>query len=443
MGMTIIEKILARKAGLDTLQVRRLVVVDVDMTVLIDLQFATMWLPPNRIHDPDKLAVIMDHAVPAPDDQRRRGRRPGPASSPPTSASSGSSTSGDTASATKSSPRTASPVPARSWPAPTRTPAPAGAYNTAARGLGPAEVYSIMCTGTTWFQVAPDDPLRARRAQARRVSGKDIFLHIAARPTATPPTPTSSSAARAGRMPMNDRRTIATQGAEVSADFSTFDADEVLREFLAGLGVDRLRRSRPRPDAAYLEVRRVDLSALEPYVARAGHGQPQRRSRSREIEPADGRPGFIGSCANGQLEDLRIAADVLRGSTVAPGVRLIVTPASQAVYREAMRRATCRTSPTPGGRHQLDLRRLLRLPHGRGRAGRGLPDRRAPATSPAGWAAPRPRSTWPRRPPWRPRRSPAHHRSQERDRMTIDVHRAGCGCSATTSTPTPCTPASR
>src|SRR5258705_688041 len=66
MGMTIIEKILARKAGLESVSVGDTVVVDVDMTVLVDLQFATMWIPPLRIHDPDKLAIVMDHAVPAP-----------------------------------------------------------------------------------------------------------------------------------------------------------------------------------------------------------------------------------------------------------------------------------------------------------------------------------------------------------------------------------------
>jgi len=66
MGMTIIEKIFARKAGLESVSPGDTVVVDVDMTVLIDLQFATMWIQPNRIHDPDKLAVVMDHAVPAP-----------------------------------------------------------------------------------------------------------------------------------------------------------------------------------------------------------------------------------------------------------------------------------------------------------------------------------------------------------------------------------------
>ena len=78
MGMTIIEKISARKAGLDSVSPGDTVVVEVDMTVLIDLQFATMWIQPNRIHDPDKLAVVMDHAVPAPSvsDAQLRGGRP-------------------------------------------------------------------------------------------------------------------------------------------------------------------------------------------------------------------------------------------------------------------------------------------------------------------------------------------------------------------------------
>ena len=66
MGMTIIEKILARKSGRERVEVGEFVVCEVDMTVLIDLQFATLWANPTRIADADRLAVIMDHAVPAP-----------------------------------------------------------------------------------------------------------------------------------------------------------------------------------------------------------------------------------------------------------------------------------------------------------------------------------------------------------------------------------------
>ena len=123
MSMTIIEKIFARKAGLDQLSAGDTVVVDVDMTVLIDLQFATMWMEPLRIHDPDKLAIVMDHAVPAPTIKdaaggplARRVRRR-------SSVSSVSTTSAGTVSATRSSPRTGWPAPEKFWPAPTLTPA--------------------------------------------------------------------------------------------------------------------------------------------------------------------------------------------------------------------------------------------------------------------------------------------------------------------------------
>jgi 3-isopropylmalate/(R)-2-methylmalate dehydratase large subunit len=112
--------------------------------------------------------------------------------------------------------------------------------------------------------------------------------------------------------------------------------DDVLREFLAQRGVEGYRAADADPDAEYHHVRHIDLSSLEPYVARPGtvshNGVPVSGIENRKIDQA-----FIGSCANGQLEDLRIAAGILRGKNVAPGVRLLVTPASQQVYRDAMR----------------------------------------------------------------------------------------------------------
>ncbi|MEZ0364377.1 aconitase/3-isopropylmalate dehydratase large subunit family protein [Mycobacterium sp. pUA109] len=335
MGLTIIEKILARKAGRPTVSVGDTVVVDVDMTVLIDLQFATMWIAPNRIHDPDKLAVIMDHAVPAPTikdaaggSQARKfvaqfgidrfydvGRH---GICHQVIAENGLARPGEILACTDS-----------------HTCA-AGAYNTAARGLGPAEVYSIMCTGATWFQVAPTIRYQLDGNKPDTVSGKDIFLHIADAYGDAANLNLEFGGPGLASIPMHDRRTIATQGAEVSADFSTFEADDVLGAFLDDRGVTGYQPAAPDPDAAYRAVRHIDLSALEPYVARPGtvsrNGLPVSQLGRQKIDQA-----FIGSCANGQLEDLQIAADVVRGKTIAPGVRLLVTPASQAVYREAMR----------------------------------------------------------------------------------------------------------
>jgi len=335
MGMTMIEKILARAAGRDHVDVGEFVVCEVDMTVLIDLQFATLWASPTRIADPDRLAVIMDHAVPAPSiadaDGGVRARafvtqhgierffdvgRHGICHQ--VIAENGLARPGEILTCTDS-----------------HTCA-GGAYNNAARGLGPIEVYSIMCTGKTWFQVAPTLRYELVGEKPTVVTGKDIFLHIAG----TYGDATNHNLELGGlglaSVPMNDRRTIATQGAEISADFTTFPVDDLCREFLEARSDRPLEPVDPDPDAGYAAVREVDLSTLEPYVARPG-GVANNAIPISEVEQRPVNQCFIGSCANGQIEDLRIAADMLRGQKVAPGVRLIVTPASQAVYTEAVR----------------------------------------------------------------------------------------------------------
>jgi 3-isopropylmalate/(R)-2-methylmalate dehydratase large subunit len=333
--MTMIEKILARAAGRDHVDVGEFVVCDVDMTVLIDLQFATLWVSPTRIADADRLAVIMDHAVPAPSisdaDGGVRARafvkqhevkrffdvgRHGICHQ--VIAENGLARPGEILTCTDS-----------------HTCA-GGAYNTAARGLGPAEVYSIMCTGKTWFQVAPTYRYELVGEKPEVVTGKDIFLHIAGAYGDATNHNLQFGGPGLGSVPMNDRRTIATQGAEISADFTTFPADGVCRAFLDARGERPYQPADPDPDASYAAVREVDLSTLEPYVARPG-GVAHNAIPISEIEERPVNQCFIGSCANGQLEDLRIAADMLRGRKVAPGVRLIVTPASQAVYTEAIK----------------------------------------------------------------------------------------------------------
>jgi 3-isopropylmalate/(R)-2-methylmalate dehydratase large subunit len=135
---------------------------------------------------------------------------------------------------------------------------------------------------------------------------------------------------------MNDRRTIATQGAEISADFTTFPVDDLCRAFLDERVDEPYTAVDPDPNASYFAVREVDLAALEPYIAQPGrvahNALPVSAIEQRKVDQC-----FIGSCANGQLEDLRIAAEVLSGRQVAPGVRLIVTPASQSVYTDAVK----------------------------------------------------------------------------------------------------------
>ena len=335
MGMTMIENLLARKAGVKQVRPGDIVTVEVDMCVMIDLQFATLWIEPSRIHDPDKVAVIMDHAVPAPTLKDAAG---GPKARKFVAdfgiqkffdvgrhgichqviAENGLARPGEVLACTDS-----------------HTCA-GGAYNTAARGLGPAELYSILCTGSTWFQIAPTVRYELTGQLSPEISGKDVFLYLADSYGNATNQNLEFSGPGLASVPLNDRRTIATQAAEISADFATFGVDELLAEFLAERGVQDYQPAGADPDAEYLDVRTIDLGALEPYVARPGtvshNGVPVSDIEQRKIDQA-----FIGSCANGQLDDLRIAAQILRGKTVASGVRLLVTPASQQVYRDAMR----------------------------------------------------------------------------------------------------------
>src|ERR1035438_9724023 len=112
-------------------------------------------------------------------------------------------------------------------------------------------------------------------------------------------------------------RTIATQCAEVSADFATFEFDQRCAEFLRANGAGEYAPAVPDSDAAYADLRVIDLAAMEPYVARPGKVS----SNALPVSQVEARPVnqcFVGSCANGQLEDLRIAAEIMGGRQVAP-----------------------------------------------------------------------------------------------------------------------------
>jgi 3-isopropylmalate/(R)-2-methylmalate dehydratase large subunit len=136
---------------------------------------------------------------------------------------------------------------------------------------------------------------------------------------------------------MGDRRTIATQGAEVAADFTVFEADDLCLSYVA-----ERTDAEPFPifadaGAKYVDRRIINLSEIQPMVALPGsvinNTVPVDSLESVRIDQC-----FIGSCANGKIEDLEIAARILQNKKVAPGTRLIITPASQDTYLEASKR---------------------------------------------------------------------------------------------------------
>jgi 3-isopropylmalate/(R)-2-methylmalate dehydratase large subunit len=195
----------------------------------------------------------------------------------------------------------------------------------------------IMCTGKTWYQVAPTVKFNLRGMKPANVFGKDIFLHLASVAGSVEGHNIEFAGPGVAQLSLDDRATLATMAAELSAEFATFPADEKVIDHLRTITDQRFEPAESDPDARYAATYDISLSELRPYVAR-----PDFIPRNTiPVADLDERvaidQAFVGSCANGKLEDLRIAAKVVRGRSVAVGMRFIVTPASQRVLKEAVR----------------------------------------------------------------------------------------------------------
>ncbi len=339
MGMTMAEKILSRHSGGGPVRPGDIVVCDVDMIVQIDLTFAASQPMPKRIADRSKIAVILDHAVPAPTIETAESQsiarkfvkdfgiekfydvgRGGICHQ--VILENGLALPGQILTCTDS-----------------HTCA-SGAFNCVARGMGPLEMLQIMCTGKTWYQVAPTVKFELRGMKPANVFGKDIFLHLASVAGSVEGHNIEFGGPGVTELSLDDRATLATMAAELSAEFATFPADEKLIEHLRTIDTIADQHFEPAasdPDANYAATYDISLSELRPYVARPDFIPRNTIPVADFGEKVVIDQAFVGSCANGKLEDLRIAAQVVRGRSVAPGVRFIVTPASQRVLKEAVR----------------------------------------------------------------------------------------------------------
>ena len=134
---------------------------------------------------------------------------------------------------------------------------------------------------------------------------------------------------------------------EGGAKNGIIEADGEVTDYLKGRTDVPYEILRSDPDAGYVAVHEVDLSSLEPQVARPH--SPDNVVGVSEVGEVKIDQAFIGSCTNGRITDLRAAAEILRGRKVADGVRLIVIPATQAIYRQAMKEGLLEVFIDAGG----------------------------------------------------------------------------------------------
>jgi len=211
-----------------------------------------------------------------------------------------------------------------------------GAFGCAGTGIGFAEMAYVFLTGELWLKVPGTIKFIISGTPGRYTMGKDIILHIAGRfgAEAAQYRSVEFHGPAAGALPLSSRMTMANMSVEIGAKFGLFLPDESVFSYLEGRVKGDFKPVFPDPDALYDEVHEVDIEGLTPRVAR-----PPRVDDVvpvDELEDVSIDQAYLGSCTNGRLDDLAAAAEVLRGRKVHERVRLIVTPASYEVYREAM-----------------------------------------------------------------------------------------------------------
>jgi len=211
-----------------------------------------------------------------------------------------------------------------------------GALNAASRGIGPVEMIYLLKHGKLWFKVPETILFKIDGKLNLGVYSKDIILYIAGKYGTD--IALYKSAEFVGSavydLSLEEKQTIANMGIEIGAKFALFEADDKIIDYVKARTSDDFTPVNSDSDAKYSQIIEIDASNIEPQVAcphDISNSKPVAEVRGVRIDQA-----FLGSCTNGRIEDLRIAASILRGYKIAPWVRMIVIPASMRIYRQAM-----------------------------------------------------------------------------------------------------------
>ena len=208
-----------------------------------------------------------------------------------------------------------------------------GAFST---GVGSTDFAAAMATGQAWFRVPEAIRFNLTGALSSWVSGKDVILWIIGEigVDGAPYRSMEFTGPGVKALSMADRFTMCNMAIEAGAKNAIFPVDDTTRAYLEGRAQREPIAYDADPDAVYEQTIDVDLAAIPPTVA-APH-LPENTHPAKDLADVRIDQCVIGSCTNGRIEDLRVAADILRGKTVHQGVRTIVIPATQNVYLQCV-----------------------------------------------------------------------------------------------------------
>lgn len=342
MGMNMSEKILAKHAGLDSVEAGQLITCKLDMVLANDItappsikKFEEIGRP---VFDNTKIALVPDHFQPAKDIK-----------------------SAELAKAVRDFAHKHNIVnyfeqgrvgiehvilPEKGIVAPGMLTIGAdshtctyGAVNGFATGVGSTDLGAAMATGEAWFKVPEAIKVELTGKKPANINGKDVILTIIGQIGVDGALYKSLEFAGDGvkDLTMTDRLTISNMAIEAGGKAGIFPFDEVTKAYVDGRVTKPYEPVAPDADAKYCQVININLSELKPVVA-FPH-LPGNTKRVEDIkEPIQIDQVIIGSCTNGRLEDMEIAAGIFKGHKVADHVRCIVIPGSPAIYKESMHR---------------------------------------------------------------------------------------------------------
>jgi len=340
--MNIVEKILARASGLSAVSPGDYVTAQIDMAMMPDafrllssiLAKAGIREDAFRIWDPEKFVVILDHRVPpfsvAVAENQKISREFArklqvkyfydvfPGISHQVMVEKGHVRPGELIVGADSHTTTY------------------GALNAAGTGIGASEMAYVIQTGELWFRVPETIKFEITGSLPDFVSSKDIILYVAGKYG----TDIAQYKAIEWRgsvidaMSIDARLTMGNMSVELGAKFGLFRADDKTVEYVKARTEQEFQPADSDPDAAYAEQYVIDGTTVEPQVAfphNVGNVKSVTAAKGIKIDQA-----VIASCCHGRMEDLQIAARILKGKSVHPGVRFYVAPASWEVYTEAI-----------------------------------------------------------------------------------------------------------
>ena len=341
MGMTMTQKILAAAAGLDHVEAGQLIEANLDLVLGNDITSPVAIheiekLKDDSVFDKDKIALVMDHFIPNKDIKSAEhckcvrefacrheitnyfdvGEMGIEHALLPEK---GLTVAGDVIIGADSH---------------TCTYGALGAFST---GVGSTDMAAGMATGKAWFKVPSAIRFNLIGKPSKWVSGKDVILHIIGMIGVDGALYKSMEFVGEGvsNLSMDDRFTIANMAIEAGGKNGIFPVDEKAIAYMKEHSKREYKIFEADEDAVYDEEYTIDLSTLRPTIA-FPHLPENTKTIDEITEPVTIDQAVICSCTNGRIDDLRVAASILKGRKVKKGIRCIVIPATQAIYLQAM-----------------------------------------------------------------------------------------------------------